>query len=325
MGHDLKQFKSLEGFLESGPSFCLQTYILMVGHKKGTNIDWDNVKEDDIERLLLLSCSILFSFLSLVKTSCSVNVPDPDPRRTKPQYKKSAKYFVLTLVLFNLTCILYRVIGISFFCVYLRQYIILIIVTGFLCNLCTWLYMSRSPTISIILGAISIFVPNGYLLYNFAGTLVVDLSRRGTKVVFFVSTIGPNIIWAGGIVGVAIYTGTSGLTLEHIISDHDTHLKFVIGMNIVLGILGLLSTMLGIVHWYCRDLHHAFRAEYGNTHRPVDVILCSGLNDVIAVLIVMKLCRIYMISAKPLEASALARTAHTGAVLQQQPYPSHPS
>ncbi len=38
----------------------------------------------------------------------SVNVPDPDPRRTKPQYKKSAKYFVLTLVLFNLTCILYR-------------------------------------------------------------------------------------------------------------------------------------------------------------------------------------------------------------------------
>jgi len=32
-----------------------------------------------------------------------------------------------------------------------------------------------------------------------------------------------------------------------------------------------------------------------------------------------------MISAKPLEASALARTAHTGAVLQQQPYPSHPS
>ena len=30
-----------------------------------------------------------------------------------------------------------------------------------------------------------------------------------------------------------------------------------------------------------RELHHAFRAEYGNTHRPVDVILCSGLNDVI--------------------------------------------
>ena len=38
----------LQGFLESGPSFCLQTYILLVGHKKGTNIDWDNVKEDDI-------------------------------------------------------------------------------------------------------------------------------------------------------------------------------------------------------------------------------------------------------------------------------------
>ena len=30
-----------------------------------------------------------------------------------------------------------------------------------------------------------------------------------------------------------------------------------------------------------RDFYHAFRAEYGNTHMPVDVILCTGLNDVI--------------------------------------------
>ena len=33
MGHDVKQFKSLEGFLESGPQFILQSYILLRGEK----------------------------------------------------------------------------------------------------------------------------------------------------------------------------------------------------------------------------------------------------------------------------------------------------
>ena len=35
MGHDVKQFKSLEGFLESGPQFVLQSYILLRGEKRG--------------------------------------------------------------------------------------------------------------------------------------------------------------------------------------------------------------------------------------------------------------------------------------------------
>lgn len=35
MGHDVKQFKSLEGFLESGPQFVLQSYILLRGEKQG--------------------------------------------------------------------------------------------------------------------------------------------------------------------------------------------------------------------------------------------------------------------------------------------------
>ena len=35
MGHDVKQFKSLEGFLESGPQFILQSYILLRGEKLG--------------------------------------------------------------------------------------------------------------------------------------------------------------------------------------------------------------------------------------------------------------------------------------------------
>ena len=35
MGHDVKQFKSLEGFLESGPQFVLQSYIILRGDKQG--------------------------------------------------------------------------------------------------------------------------------------------------------------------------------------------------------------------------------------------------------------------------------------------------
>ena len=35
--------------MESGPSFCLQTYILMVGQKKGLNIkDWNNIQKDEV-------------------------------------------------------------------------------------------------------------------------------------------------------------------------------------------------------------------------------------------------------------------------------------
>ena len=53
-GHDLKQFKSMEGFLESGPQFALQSYILLIGQKKDTNIDFDNITEADAERLAIL-------------------------------------------------------------------------------------------------------------------------------------------------------------------------------------------------------------------------------------------------------------------------------
>lgn len=39
MGHDVKQFKSLEGFLESGPQFVLQSYILL----RGEDVDVDDI------------------------------------------------------------------------------------------------------------------------------------------------------------------------------------------------------------------------------------------------------------------------------------------
>ena len=36
MKHDVRQFKSLEGYLESGPQFVLQSYILLKGLKSET-------------------------------------------------------------------------------------------------------------------------------------------------------------------------------------------------------------------------------------------------------------------------------------------------
>ena len=43
MGHDVKQFKSLEGFLESGPQFVLQSYILL----RGEDVDVDDITEGE--------------------------------------------------------------------------------------------------------------------------------------------------------------------------------------------------------------------------------------------------------------------------------------
>ena len=78
MGHDLKQFKSMEGFLESGPQFTLQTYILLIGQRKdkyglGDDLDWKNLSPDDAQRLAVLSFSIFMSFCSIVKTAYGVS------------------------------------------------------------------------------------------------------------------------------------------------------------------------------------------------------------------------------------------------------------
>ena len=110
MGHDLKQFKSLEGFLESGPQFVLQSYILMVGHKRNTNIDFNNIRKEDATRLAILSLSILVSFISLVKTAVQVNVPDPDERRKDKQHKENVPHYKLSLIVFTFFCVLYRLL-----------------------------------------------------------------------------------------------------------------------------------------------------------------------------------------------------------------------
>ena len=78
MGHDLKQFKSMEGFLESGPQFTLQTYILLIGQRKDKygfedDFEWQNLSPDDAQRLLVLSFSIFMSYCSIVKTAYGVS------------------------------------------------------------------------------------------------------------------------------------------------------------------------------------------------------------------------------------------------------------
>ena len=129
MGHDLKQFKSIEGkniqyktstfhdffymisgFLESGPQFVLQSYILMIGQKKNTNIDFNDIRKEDATRLAVLSLSVLVSFVSLVKTAVQVNVPDPDDRRTDKQYKKNVPHFKVSLSFFTFFCVLFRLL-----------------------------------------------------------------------------------------------------------------------------------------------------------------------------------------------------------------------
>jgi len=250
MGHDLKQFKSLEGFLESGPQFALQSYILMIGQKKDTNIDFNNITEDDAERLAILSFSVLCSFLSLVKTAYQVNVPDPDPRRKAKQNKKNAPYFRVSLFFFKFFTVLFRILSLSFFFVYLRGWTMLLIATAFISNVVILFCVETSITIVIILGAISIFVPNGYLLYNFAGTIHVDLTRTQSKILFLTSTFIVNFIWFAGIIGVIVLAEVYKLPAEHAIKDEMTQYKFVMAMDIFLMVTGVISSIMALVHWY---------------------------------------------------------------------------
>jgi len=250
MGHDLKQFKSMEGFLESGPQFALQTYILLIGQKKDTNIDFNKIDYDDVERLIVLSISILISFISLVKTAYQVNVPDPDPRRRQKQDKKSSKWkFKITNGLFNTFCVLFRILSLSYLFVYLRQYTVIIIAAAFVSNIIVLSCIGASVTIVVILGTISIFVPNGYLLYNFAGTLTVDFTRRGSQIFFLSSSLIVNVIWMLGIGAVLGLAVNSKLPKEQIIGNTDQY-KFVIGMTIGLFIAGVISSICALIHWF---------------------------------------------------------------------------
>jgi len=253
MGHDLKQFKSMEGFLESGPQFTLQTYILMIGQKKDSNIDFDNINSDDAQRIAVLSFSIFMSYCSIVKTAIGVNVPDPDPNRKQQQDKKSSKWrFKVTNIIFNATCILFRLLSLAYFFVYLRQYTVIIIATAFLSNAFVMYCIGATAPVMFFLGSISIFVPNGHLLYNFAGTFPVDFTRRGSMAFFLCSSLIVNLIWFMGVAAVEILAEAQMLPKTQIIGlpNEEDQLKFVNGMSIALFSLGLLSSACALLHWF---------------------------------------------------------------------------
>jgi len=126
----------------------------------------------------------------------------------------------------------------------------LLVFTAFFSNVVILFCVEASVTIVIILGAISIFVPNGYLLYNFAGTIHVDLTRNESKIFFLTSTFVVNLIWFAGIIGVIVLAEVYRLPDEHAIEDQSTQYKFVMAMDIFLLIVGVLSSILALVHWY---------------------------------------------------------------------------
>ena len=181
-----------------------------------------------------------------------VNVPDPDPRRQQPQDKKSSKWrFKITNCLFTATCVLFRLLSLAYFFVYLRQYTVIIIATAFLSNAIVMKCIGASVTVLFFLGSISIFVPNGYLLYNFAGTFPVDFTRRGSMALFFGSTLIVNFIWLLGVASVQILGDPSIALLpkEHIIGDVNQE-EFVTGMTVGLFCTGFLSSLMALIHWF---------------------------------------------------------------------------
>ena len=134
---------------------------------------------------------------------------------------------------------------------YLRLWTMILLVTAFVVNMIVLGCVGTSLSITIILGTISIFVPNGYLLYNFAGTLVVDLPRRSSKILFLSSTLAVNTIWLLGNVSVILIAELDVLPQESVIKNIHVHYQFVMGMNIALAAVGVISSLLGLVHWFC--------------------------------------------------------------------------
>ena len=267
MGHDVKQFKSLEGFLESGPQFVLQSYIILRGDKKGIE-DFHSVDArkncNDINpsrtftthyflgRLAILCITIILSFVSLAKTGYNVNVPDPDEKRKSQQNPQNVKRFWSTSLPFHFICVLFRVSCLAYFFAALSTWTVLIIVLTMIINFLILHYDAKViPTMTLVLGVVSVFLPNGYLLFNFAGTFLVDMTYEGSwKFLLFhmlAVTSGflicVSVIWAGE---VSQWTFVEeNIPTDSVLSQDEV--KY--GLNLILFFLGGLSLVLCLVHW----------------------------------------------------------------------------
>ena len=117
------------------------------------------------DRITILAFSIFFSLASLVKTSVNVNRPDPDPKRTSPQNNSHPLRFVLTSLVFYLFCVLFRLCSIAYFFATIRQYTTIILFGTLIINMVVLYLNSESNyVVMILLGIVSVFGPNGYLV-----------------------------------------------------------------------------------------------------------------------------------------------------------------
>ena len=269
MGHDVKQFKSLEGFLESGPQFVLQSYIILRGDKKGIedfhSVDARKISSTSLTapkrtiisdyflgRLAILCITIILSFVSLAKTGYNVNVPDPDEKRKSQQNPQNVKRFWSTSLPFHFICVLFRVSCLAYFFAALSTWTVLIIVLTMIINFLILHYDAKViPTMTLVLGVVSVFLPNGYLLFNFAGTFLVDMTYEGSwKFLLFhmlAVTSGflicVSVIWAGEVSEWNFVE--ENIPTNSVLSQDEV--KY--GLNLILFLLGGLSLVLCLVHW----------------------------------------------------------------------------
>ena len=158
--------------------------------------------------MAILCLTTLISFASLTKTGCNVNKPDPDENRKAPQIVTSSIHFLLTSVPFHFFMTLFRVSCLAYFFAFYWKWTFLIIGVTILINVGILWSCKCSPTITVLLGkvhtqkifqfskkyqqifyifknlfsgTVSVFMPNGYLLYNFAATFLVDMTLDQTR------------------------------------------------------------------------------------------------------------------------------------------------
>jgi len=251
MGHDVKQFKALEGYLESGPQFVLQTYILLRGAKRGIG----DLREEDLDRIGIILLSIGLSLASLTKTAVSVNKPDPEEKRRAVQTvgeRSSRIRFVLTSVLFNGTCVVFRLSSAAFFYACLRAWANLVLLAVVAINAVVLVLAAGTSnfTVVLLLSAVSVVAPNGYLLYNFAGTFPVDFTFKQTRLFLFLHMALVTFVLS---LAVAFVMAFYNFGEVHV----NTHLEdTVLSSNLIFyGLggsiqgLGLLQGLAFLLHW----------------------------------------------------------------------------
>ncbi len=205
-----------------------------------------------LERIIILVVSITLSFLSLAKTGYNVNVPDPDDQRASPQYPESAPRFSLTSILFHLVCVLFRVTSLSLFFACFSSYTLLIILTAFGINFGIYHACGASHTMTLLLGSVSIFMPNGYLLYNFAATFPVDFAFKETRKLLFAHMLTITPLFCTAIIFIAISSGAGAQWFYHYRLRDGAPLEsvsFTASLCSGLVVMGLISLVAFYIHW----------------------------------------------------------------------------